>query len=179
MGAIALGIGLTLGRPVFFSQQRVGRGGRLFRLYKFRTLEVRPLAYSEMEWSPPAAHPVGVFLRCTGLDELPQCINVLRGEMSLVGPRPERPYFVQLFQSQLPRYQMRHQLQPGITGWAQVNGFRGDTSIARRLDYDLFYLKRWSLGFDLRILLLTLSGLAAGLWDFANRKQRYRQAEGA
>jgi lipopolysaccharide/colanic/teichoic acid biosynthesis glycosyltransferase len=167
IGVIALGIGLTLGRPIHFSQQRVGRGRRLFRLYKFRTLEQRPLARSEVEWCAPASHPFALLLRQTGLDELPQLINVLRGEMSLVGPRPERPHFVKQFQHQLPGYDARHGVPAGITGWAQVNGFRGDTSIARRLEHDLFYLNHWSLGFDLWILALTASGFARNLWAFA------------
>jgi lipopolysaccharide/colanic/teichoic acid biosynthesis glycosyltransferase len=167
MAAIALGIAVTLGRPILFSQQRVGRGGRPFRLYKFRTLDRRPLARSEVEWCAPAAHPFALLLRQTGLDELPQLINVLRGEMSLVGPRPERPHFVKQFQNRFPGYATRHCLRPGITGWAQVNGFRGDTSIARRLEHDLHYLSHGSLGFDLWILLLTLGGFAANVWAFA------------
>jgi lipopolysaccharide/colanic/teichoic acid biosynthesis glycosyltransferase len=164
IGLITFGIWVTLGRPIFFSQQRVGRGGRLFRLYKFRTLEARPVECSEVEWSAPASHPFAAFLRRSGLDELPQLLNVLRGEMSLIGPRPERPHFVKVFQADLPAYGARHALHAGISGWAQVNGFRGDTSIARRLDHDLYYLHHWSLGFDLRILLLTLLGLASNLW---------------
>jgi lipopolysaccharide/colanic/teichoic acid biosynthesis glycosyltransferase len=167
IAAIALGIAVTLGRPILFSQQRVGRGGRLFRLYKFRTLDRRPLARSDIEWCAPAAHPFALLLRQTGLDELPQLINVLRGEMSLVGPRPERPHFVQQFRNRFPGYTSRHCLPPGITGWAQVNRFRGDTSIARRLEHDLHYLNHWSLGFDLWILLLTLGGIAANIRAFA------------
>jgi lipopolysaccharide/colanic/teichoic acid biosynthesis glycosyltransferase len=155
----------------------VGRGGRLFRLYKFRTLEPRPLARSEVEWSAPAAHPLAALLRQTGLDELPQLVNVLRGEMSLVGPRPERPHFVKQFQKRLPDYAARHRLQAGITGWAQVHGFRGDTSIARRLEYDLFYLNHWSLRFDLWILLLTLGACAVNLWAFARGKPLDGQVE--
>jgi len=167
MGAIALAIALTLGRPILFSQQRVGRGGRLFRLYKFRTLERRPVARSEVEWSAAASHPFTAFLRRSGLDELPQLIHVLRGEMSLVGPRPERPHFVGVFEQGLPHYTARHHLETGITGWAQVHGLRGDTPIRQRLEHDLFYLKHWSLGLDLRILLLTLQGLGANLWAVA------------
>ena len=177
MGLIAIGVAVTLGRPIFFSQQRVGRGGRLFRLYKFRTLEDRPLERSEVEWSAPAAHPFAALLRQTGLDELPQLINVLRGEMSLVGPRPERPHFVRQFERRLPGYAARHSLPAGITGWAQVNGFRGDTSIARRLEYDLFYLKHGSLRFDLWILLLTVGGFAAHVWTFVRGKRLVGQAE--
>jgi len=167
LGALALGIALTLGRPVFFSQQRVGRGGRPFRLYKFRTLDPRPLARSEVEWSAPASHRFAALLRHTGLDEMPQLINVLRGEMSLVGPRPERPHFAKQFQKRLPGYAMRHRLHAGITGWAQVHGLRGDTSIARRLEHDLYYLTHWSLRLDLWILLMTLSGFVVNLWTFA------------
>jgi lipopolysaccharide/colanic/teichoic acid biosynthesis glycosyltransferase len=177
LGLIALGIGQTLGRPIFFSQQRVGRGGRIFRLYKFRTLDQRPLERSDIEWSAPASHPFAALLRHTGLDELPQLINVLRGEMSLVGPRPERPHFVSEFQRRLPGYAGRHRLQPGITGWAQVHGLRGDTSIARRLEHDLFYLRRASLRLDLWILLLTLGGLAASLWRFARGRPLAGQIE--
>lgn len=171
MGAIALGIAMTLGRPILFSQQRVGRGGRLFRLCKFRTLERRPLRRSEVEWSAAASHPFAALLRRSGLDELPQLIHVLRGEMSLVGPRPERPHFVKVFEQELPRYSARHHLEPGITGWAQVHGLRGDTSIQRRLEHDLFYLRHWSLGLDVRILLRTVLGLSAALWPLGRARQ--------
>ncbi|MEX2301391.1 MAG: sugar transferase [Bryobacterales bacterium] len=171
MGAIALGIAMALGRPVLFSQQRVGRGGRLFWLCKFRTLERRPIERSEVEWSAAASHPFATLLRRSGLDELPQLVHVLRGEMSLVGPRPERPHFVKVFEQQLPRYAARHHLEPGITGWAQVHGLRGDTSIQRRLEHDLFYLRHWSLGLDVRILLLTLRDVSAALWSLGRRKQ--------
>jgi lipopolysaccharide/colanic/teichoic acid biosynthesis glycosyltransferase len=169
MAVIALGIALTLGRPILFSQQRVGRGGRLFRLYKFRTLDRRPLACSEVEWSAAASSPFTAFLRRSGLDELPQLVHVVRGQMSLVGPRPERPHFVESFQRRLPHYDARHHLRAGITGWAQIHGLRGDTSIRRRLEYDLFYLKHWSLGLDLRILALTARGLGAEIWRLARR----------
>jgi lipopolysaccharide/colanic/teichoic acid biosynthesis glycosyltransferase len=149
----------------------VGRGGRFFRLCKFRTIERRPLKRSEVEWSAAASHPFAALLRRTGLDELPQLIHVLRGEMSLVGPRPERPHFVKVFERQLPCYAARHHLEPGITGWAQVHGLRGDTSIQRRLEYDLFYLRHWSLGLDVRILLLTVRGLSAALWSLGRGRQ--------
>jgi lipopolysaccharide/colanic/teichoic acid biosynthesis glycosyltransferase len=172
MVAVAVGIASTLGRPSLFSQQRVGRGGRLFRLYKFRTLERRPLACSEVEWAAAASHPFAAFLRRSGLDELPQLIHVLLGQMSLVGPRPERPHFVEAFERQMPHYAARHHLRAGITGWAQIHGLRGDTSIRRRLDHDLFYLKHWSLGLDLRILALTARGLGAGFGRRA-RGQRF------
>ncbi len=146
------------GRPVLMAQERVGRGGRRFLLYKFRSLPPASLADSDRRWSSPPADSWGRFLRVTGLDELPQLFNVLKGDMSLVGPRPERPHFVEQFRRQLPFYSTRHRLQTGITGWAQVNGWRGDTSIARRVECDLYYLQHWSLGLDFRILARTVAG---------------------
>ena len=157
MALIALRIWVGSGRPVVFGQERVGRGERRFRLYKFRTLPLDALARSDHEWNSPSIDPWGRFLRFTGLDELPQLWNVLKGEMSLVGPRPERPYFADQFRRQLPDYPARHLLQGGLTGWAQVHGWRGDTSIAHRVKHDLFYLEHWSLGLDFRILGMTLA----------------------
>ena len=136
---LSLLIWLHLGRPTVLSQERVGRGGRRFRCYKFRTLAREALAHSDYEWSVAAPTRPAAFLRATGLDELPQMLNVLRGDMSLVGPRPERPHFVERFQGELPFYSTRHHLQAGITGWAQVNDLRGDTSISKRVEYDLYY----------------------------------------
>lgn len=163
---VAILIVLRLGRPVLFSQLRVGREGTRFRLYKFRTLGREALERGDHEWTVEPPNRLAAFLRSTGLDELPQLINVLRGEMSLVGPRPERPHFVDRFQSELPFYSTRHRLQAGITGWAQVNGLRGDTSIAERVEYDLYYLNHWSLWFDLRILARTVSGFFKNLGSF-------------
>jgi lipopolysaccharide/colanic/teichoic acid biosynthesis glycosyltransferase len=162
---IAAAILVTSGRPILFSQERVGRSGTRFRLYKFRTLDRSAAARGDEEWAVDAPTPLSAFLRFTGFDELPQFFNVLRGDMSLVGPRPERPYFVARFERELPAYAKRHRLRPGITGWAQVNGWRGNTSIARRLEHDLYYLEHRSLAFDLRILAATCTGLARGLWD--------------
>ncbi len=156
---IALVTWLRTGSPVVIGQTRVGRGGRHFRLYKFRTLPVETLADGDCRWLAGPADPWGCFLRVSGLDELPQLWNVLKGDMSLVGPRPERPHFVERFQRDVPAYASRHLLHAGMTGWAQVNGWRGDTSIARRLECDLYYLRHWSLGFDLRILWMTAAGL--------------------
>jgi lipopolysaccharide/colanic/teichoic acid biosynthesis glycosyltransferase len=163
MFAVAAVTWLRSGRPVLFAQERVGRGGRRFSLYKFRTLPVASLADSDRRWASPPADAWGRFLRATGLDELPQLYNVLRGEMSLVGPRPERPHFVEQFRRQLPFYSTRHRLQAGITGWAQVNGWRGDTSIARRVEHDLHYLRHWSLALDFRILWMTLKNFVRHL----------------
>jgi lipopolysaccharide/colanic/teichoic acid biosynthesis glycosyltransferase len=152
---LAVVILVRSGRPVLIAQERVGRGERRFRLLKFRTLPVSALATSDHAWSVEATDRLGLFLRTTGLDELPQLLNVLRGDMSLVGPRPERPHFAERFKSELPDYAMRHRLQVGITGWAQVNGWRGDTSIRERVECDLYYLRHWSLRLDLRILGMT------------------------
>lgn len=156
-------IRLTSPGPIFFAQERVGLNGLPFRMYKFRTMHVAPASESDVRWTSvedSRRTKFGVFLRRTSLDELPQFINVLKGEMSVVGPRPERPYFVQQFLQEISRYNRRHSLKVGITGWAQVNGWRGDTSIEKRIEYDLYYLQNWSFGFDLRIIVLTIfSGL--------------------
>ena len=169
---VAVFIALRLGRPVLFSQLRVGREGARFRLYKFRTLGREAVERGDHEWTVEPPNRLAAFLRSTGLDELPQLINVLRGEMSLVGPRPERPHFVDRFQSELPFYSTRQRLQAGITGWAQVNGLRGDTSIAERVEYDLYYLNHWSLWFDLRILARTVSGFLKNLGSFRQDRRR-------
>ncbi len=163
---IAAAILLTSGRPILFSQVRVGRGGDRFRLYKFRTLDRSAAARGDEEWAVDAPTPLSAFLRFTGFDELPQLFNVWRGDMSIVGPRPERPYFVARFERERPDYAKRHRLRPGITGWAQVNGWRGNTSIARRLEHDFYYIDHCSLTFDLRILAATCTGLARRLWDY-------------
>jgi Undecaprenyl-phosphate glucose phosphotransferase len=156
---VAIAIKLTSPGPVLFAQERVGLNGRVFRMYKFRTMRLSSREESDTLWtsaSDPRRTAVGAFLRKTNLDELPQFINVLRGEMSIVGPRPERPHFVEKFLSEFDRYNSRHMFKVGITGWAQVNGWRGDTSIAKRVEYDLYYLRNWSLTFDLQIMTMTL-----------------------
>jgi exopolysaccharide biosynthesis polyprenyl glycosylphosphotransferase len=144
--------------PIFYHQERCGEKGRTFRLHKLRTMA----ADAESRTGPvfaaeddPRRTRVGGFLRRYNLDELPQLWNVLRGEMSLVGPRPERPHFVEQFKEEISRYMWRHVSKPGLTGWAQVNGLRGNTSIEERVKYDLYYLEHWSLAFDLKILLRT------------------------
>jgi exopolysaccharide biosynthesis polyprenyl glycosylphosphotransferase len=159
MLAIALAIRLSSPGPVFFRQQRVGRNGNLFTMYKFRTMRLAPESEGDTRWTTsadPRRTGIGAFLRRFSLDELPQFFNVLRGEMSVVGPRPERPHFVRRFRKDIALYQTRHHLNVGITGWAQVNGLRGDTSIRRRVQYDLYYLQHWSMLFDLRIIWMTL-----------------------
>src|SRR6266478_2424769 len=156
---IALVIKLQGSGTVFFVQDRVGFNGRIFRMFKFRTMNVGSREEEDTRWTcdkDSRRTAVGGFLRRTNLDELPQFLNVLKGDMSIVGPRPERPFFVQRFLEEFDRYNSRHMFKAGITGWAQVNGWRGDTSIAKRVEYDLYYLRNWSLTFDLQIITMTL-----------------------
>jgi len=159
VAAAAAAIKATSPGPIFYAQERCGENGRPFRLFKLRTMRVD----AEKDTGPVFAQPnddrrtpVGAFLRRWNLDELPQLWNALRGDMSLVGPRPERPHFVEKFKADISRYMWRHVSRPGLTGWAQVNGLRGDTSIEERIRYDLYYLEHWSLAFDFKILVKTL-----------------------
>jgi putative colanic acid biosysnthesis UDP-glucose lipid carrier transferase len=159
---IALAIKVTSPGPVLFRQDRVTWNGQHFSMLKFRSMPVDAEAGTGPVWSKPGeqrATRVGTFLRRTSLDELPQFINVLRGEMSLVGPRPERPEFVERFRQEIPGYMQKHLVKAGITGWAQVNDLRGNTSLRERIQYDLYYIENWSIWFDLRIMALTLTHL--------------------
>jgi len=154
-------IKLTSKGPVFFKQKRIGANNIEFDIYKFRSMTVQNPEDSDTVWTTEKDRRVtsiGRFMRKTNLDELPQLWNVLIGNMSLVGPRPEREHFVEKFKKEIPYYKVRHQVKSGITGWAQVNGWRGDTSIANRVEHDIFYLENWSFWFDLKILWLTLFG---------------------
>ncbi len=156
---ITILIKLTSRGPVFFVQKRLGTQGRPFRIYKFRTMRNGKLKESDTLWTianDNRVTPLGRFLRRTSLDELPQFWNVLRGDMSVVGPRPERPHFARKFRENIPEYMIRHQVKTGLTGWAQVNGLRGDTSIERRVKFDLYYIENWSFWFDLRIIVMTI-----------------------
>jgi len=156
---IALAIKLSSRGPVLFIQDRVGLNGRVFRMFKFRTMKVGSREEGDTRWTSdndPRRTLIGTLLRKTNLDELPQFLNVLKGDMSIVGPRPERPYFVERFLEEIDRYNSRHMFKAGITGWAQVNGWRGDTSIKKRVEYDLYYLRNWSLTFDLQIITMTV-----------------------
>lgn len=144
--------------PLIFKQERVGLHNRPFYMYKFRSMVVQDKAAEKGKWTvqnDPRVTPIGKFMRKTSIDELPQLFNVLKGEMSLVGPRPERPFFVEKFKEEIPRYMVKHQVRPGITGWAQINGYRGDTSIMKRIEYDLYYIENWTIGLDIKILILT------------------------
>jgi exopolysaccharide biosynthesis polyprenyl glycosylphosphotransferase len=164
LGAIAAAIRIEDGGPIFYRQVRMGLDGRPFDIVKFRSMNVGAEDDSGPTWAvqdDPRRTRVGRLLRRTSLDELPQLWNVLRGEMSLVGPRPERPEFVQAFKDQFPQYMLRHRVRSGITGWAQVHGWRGNTSLTKRIEYDLYYIENWSLALDLKILWLTAKhGLA-------------------
>lgn len=149
---------LTSPGPAIFKQERVGRHNKSFYIYKFRSMEQQPPGEEKKAWTiknDPRVTGVGKFLRKTSLDELPQLFNILKGDMSLVGPRPERPLFVEKFKEEIPRYMVKHQVRPGLTGWAQVNGLRGNTSIRKRIEYDIYYIENWSLGFDIKIILMT------------------------
>jgi Undecaprenyl-phosphate glucose phosphotransferase len=155
----AIAIKLTSRGPVFFAQERVGLNGHTFKMIKFRTMRMGTREEGDTRWTSvndPRRTGIGVLLRSTNLDELPQFLNVLKGDMSIVGPRPERPHFVNKFLAEFDRYNVRHTFKAGITGWAQVNGWRGDTSIAKRVEYDLYYLRNWSITFDLQIIAITL-----------------------
>ena len=145
--------------PLIFKQERVGLHNKPFQMYKFRTMYVQTEEEERKGWTQkndPRVTSVGRFLRKTSLDEFPQLFNVLKGDMSLVGPRPERPQYVGKFREEIPRYMIKHQVRPGMTGWAQVNGYRGDTSIRKRIEHDLYYIENWTLGLDIKILFLTV-----------------------
>lgn len=144
--------------PLIFTQVRVGLHNRPFKMYKFRSMEVQTSGEEKKGWTTrndPRVTRVGRIIRRTSIDELPQLFNVLKGDMSLVGPRPERPQYVEKFREEIPRYMVKHQVRPGMTGWAQVNGYRGNTSIRKRIDYDIYYIENWTVGLDMKILLLT------------------------
>jgi len=153
---IAIGVKLSSHGPILFHQKRVGRDGRIFHMRKFRSMRVGTETVAFTAKNDPRVTKLGAFLRKTSLDELPQLLNVVTGRMSLVGPRPEVPGLVEKFQKEIPRYLERHQVKSGITGWAQVNGFRGNTSLEERIKYDIYYIENWSLLFDIKIILRTV-----------------------
>lgn len=156
---IAIAVKLSSPGPVFYKQERMGLNGRTFPILKFRSMPVQAEAQTGAVWAKAGenrATRVGAFLRRTSLDELPQFINVLLGHMSVVGPRPERPVFIEEFKDRVPHYMLRHKVKAGITGWAQVHGWRGNTSIEKRIEYDLYYIQNWSLGLDFKIMAMTV-----------------------
>ena len=155
----AICVKLSDGGPIIFTQERVGLRNKTFKMYKFRSMRQQTDEEEQKGWShknDPRVTKIGSIMRRTSIDELPQMFNVLKGDMSLVGPRPERPQFVEKFKEQIPRYMVKHQVRPGITGWAQINGYRGNTSIQKRIEYDLYYIENWTFFFDVKILFLTL-----------------------
>lgn len=159
MLAIALGIKFSSPGPVFYRQERISWNGKPFKMLKFRSMPVDAERDGGPVWASlddPRPTRIGGYLRRTSLDELPQFINVLRGEMSIVGPRPERPVFVDQFKDEIPGYMKKHLVKAGITGWAQVNGWRGNTDLKKRVEYDLYYIEHWSLWFDIKIILMTV-----------------------
>lgn len=159
MVGAAIAIKCTSKGPLIFKQERIGLHNEPFEMYKFRTMIQQTDEEEKKGWTvknDPRVTKVGAFLRKTSLDELPQLFNILKGDMSLVGPRPERPQFVEKFKEEIPRYMIKHQVRPGLTGWAQVNGYRGDTSIRKRVEYDIYYIENWTLGMDIKILFMTL-----------------------
>lgn len=158
MIVVSIIIKMTDSGPLIYKQERVGLKNEPFYMYKFRSMVVQKEADEKSKWTvkdDPRVTSIGRFMRKTSIDELPQLFNILKGDMSLVGPRPERPQFVEKFKEEIPRYMIKHQVRPGLTGWAQVNGYRGDTSIRKRIEFDLYYIENWTLGFDFKIILLT------------------------
>ena len=155
----AIAIKLTSPGPIIFKQERIGFHGKPFKMYKFRSMKVQSPSDEKSEWTTrddPRKTKVGDFIRKTSIDELPQFFNVLKGEMSVVGPRPERPYFVDEFRKEITKYMVKHQVRPGITGWAQIHGCRGDTSIKKRIEYDIEYVENWHYGLDIGIMIKTI-----------------------
>lgn len=154
----AIMVKLTSPGPIIFKQERVGLHNKPFFMYKFRSMAQQAPSEEKKAWTTkddPRVTKFGRIMRKTSLDELPQLFNILKGDMSLVGPRPERPLFVEKFKEEIPRYMVKHQVRPGLTGWAQVNGYRGDTSIRKRIEHDIYYIENWSVWFDVKIIIMT------------------------
>ena len=155
----AIAIKVSSKGPVIFKQERIGLHNKPFQMYKFRSMVQQTDEEEKKGWTvknDPRVTKVGAFLRKTSLDELPQLFNILKGDMSLVGPRPERPQFVEQYKEEIPRYMIKHQVRPGMTGWAQVKGYRGDSSIRKRIECDIYYIENWTLGMDIKILFMTV-----------------------
>jgi len=156
----AIAIKLSSPGPIIFKQVRLGHQRKPFEMYKFRSMKVQDVDEEKSEWTTeddPRKTKIGDFIRKSSIDELPQFFNVLKGEMSVVGPRPERPYFVDKFRCDIPKYMVKHQVRPGLTGWAQIHGYRGNTSIKRRIEYDIEYVENWYIGLDILIMWKTMT----------------------
>ncbi len=172
---ISILILITSGRPIFYTQERIGQGGRSFRIWKFRSMKRDAEGETGPIWAEDhdkRCTRIGDWLRHTNIDELPQLLNVLLGQMSLVGPRPERPVFVERFRVEHPDYDLRHAVPAGMTGWAQVHGWRGRTSLRKRIQYDLDYINRWSFWLDLRILVMTVEHVFWAKTSWSNSKPK-------
>jgi Undecaprenyl-phosphate glucose phosphotransferase len=159
---VSILVKLTSPGPVIFKQERVGINRKSFFMYKFRSMKVPDEERENFQWTTkddPRKTRFGSFIRKTSIDELPQFFNILKGEMSLIGPRPERPHFVKKFKEEIPKYMIKHHVRPGMTGWAQVNGYRGNTSLIKRIEHDIYYVENWTLNLDLKIFFRTLSNL--------------------
>jgi lipopolysaccharide/colanic/teichoic acid biosynthesis glycosyltransferase len=174
LAVVALAILVTTGRPIVYSQERVGQGGKRFRIIKFRSMRKDAESQTGPIWASDhdsRCTRIGDWLRHTNIDELPQLLNVIKGDMALVGPRPERPSFVAEFRLTVPDYDLRHAVSGGMTGWAQVHGWRGKTSLRKRVQYDLDYIERWSVGLDLRIMLMTVQHVLWGKTSWNESKR--------
>jgi len=159
---VALTIKFTSPGPIIYKQERVGEGGKIFMIYKFRSMYSDNEYIDDKHWTKkndPRITPVGKVLRKYSIDELPQFYNIFKGDMSLIGPRPERPYLVNKFKESVPKYMIKHHVRPGMTGWAQINGYRGNTSIVKRIEYDIYYVENWTIFLDMKIFLKTLPTL--------------------
>ena len=156
---VAIAVKLSSPGPVIYTQERVGENGKVFMIYKFRSMTTENEYIDDQKWTQkddPRITNVGKFIRKTSIDELPQFYNILKGDMSLIGPRPERPYFVRKFRESVPKYMIKHHVRPGMAGWAQINGYRGNTSIVKRIEYDIYYVENWSVWLDIKIFLRTI-----------------------
>ena len=163
----AIAIKLESPGPIIFKQERIGYNGKPFMMYKFRSMRVQDEDEEKSQWTTkddPRKTKVGEFIRKHSIDELPQFFNVLKRDMSVVGPRPERPYFVEEFRKEIPKYMVKHQVKPGLTGLAQVNGYRGNTSIKKRIEYDIQYVENWTFSLDLKIMFQTAFGRGANAY---------------
>ena len=159
---VAILIKLDSKGPIIFKQIRIGKNSKPFYIYKFRSMKSENEYIDDKKWTQkddPRVTTIGKIIRKTSIDELPQFYNIFKGDMSLIGPRPERPYFVNKFRESVPKYMIKHHVKPGMTGWAQVNGYRGNTSIVKRIKYDIYYVENWSIMLDIRIFFKTLPAL--------------------
>ncbi|MEE1117819.1 exopolysaccharide biosynthesis polyprenyl glycosylphosphotransferase, partial [Methanosphaera sp.] len=159
---VAILVKVTSPGPIIYKQERVGEDGKIFMIYKFRSMSSENEYIDDKVWTKkddPRITSIGKIIRKYSIDELPQFYNIFKGDMSLIGPRPERPYFVNKFKESVPKYMIKHHVKPGMTGWAQINGYRGNTSIVKRIEYDIYYVENWSFLLDMKIIIKTIPTL--------------------